>query len=365
VQTLAPGNVATRTRRLVALDAARGITIVGMILVNNQGSGAHAFWGLSHAAWNGWSPADLVFPSFLFIVGASMALSFAHGADRARVVRRAVLLVGMGVALNFFPNTPLDDLRVMGVLQRIGLAYLLAALLVLHTPVAKQVRVAGVALLAYWAMLRLPIPGAGHLLAHMTPDLNVPGQVDRVVLGARHVYKNGGYDPEGLLSTIPAVVSVLAGYWALLWLRAQHVVSSRVSRRLALVGVSCVVAGQLWGFVLPVNKRLWTSSFVVLTTGFSLLLLALCYELLEVRGRRWSRLGWPFVVFGCNALVVFIASEELTGAMERFGWRPWLYDHVFSLASFRLGSLLYALAFVGAWWLVCLALWRRRIFVKV
>jgi predicted acyltransferase len=142
-------------------------------------------------------------------------------------------------------------------------------------------------------------------------------------------------------------------------------VASSVSRRLALAGLACVAVGQLWGFVLPVNKRLWTSSFVVLTAGFSLLLLALCYELLEVRRERWSWLGQPFVVFGTNALVVFIASEELTGWMNRLGWRPWLYGHVFSLASFRVGSLLYGLAFVVLWWAVCAALWRRRIFIKV
>jgi predicted acyltransferase len=181
----------------------RGLAVLGMILVNNQGSGAHAFWGMAHADWNGWSPADLVFPTFLFVVGSSMALSMAKRPMPAgKAVRRAILLFGIGFMLNALPPTVLAEVRIMGVLQRIGLAFLLAYLLVRFVPVRRQVVIGGAALLGYWA-----------LVAHwpMVPDHSLPGMVDRFLLGPRHIYKNGGYDPEGLLSTIPATVSVLAG----------------------------------------------------------------------------------------------------------------------------------------------------------
>lgn len=356
----APAQVGTR--RLAALDAARGLTVVFMILVENQGDGAHAFPGMAHARWHGFTFADLVFPGFLFVMGASMALSLrpdrpgVHG----RVVRRAVLLFGLGLLLNLIPHFDVGHVRVMGVLQRIGIAYLVASLLVLHAPLRKQVRVALVALVAYWAMLLLPVPG--HEAASLSPEVNVAGAVDREVLGAAHVYKGGGYDPEGLLSTIPAVVTVLAGFWAASWLRRQSVTSG-TTRQMAVSATLLVVLGVAWGQVLPVNKRLWTSSFVVLTAGLSLLLLAACYEVFEVRGRR--RLAWWPAVFGVSALVVYVASGQVRNALTALGWRRWLYDHVFSHAGLHVGSLLYGVAFVGLWWAVAWMLWRRRVFVKI
>lgn len=346
--------------RLAALDVLRGLAVAAMIVMNNQGNGAHAFPGTAHAKWHGVTVADVVFPLFLFVVGASMAYALrpgVPGADR-KVARRATLLFALGLFLNAFPHFDLGELRVMGVLQRIGLAYLVAALLVLHTPVRKQVRVAAVALLAYWAMLLLPVPGHGAFV--LAPDANVAGIVDRDLLGPAHVYKNGGYDPEGLLSTIPAVVTVLAGYWAARWVKWQSV-SSGVSRQLAAAGVVAVAAGLAWGAVFPLNKRLWTSSFVVFAAGCALIVFALCYEAVEVRGRRAQ---WA-TVFGLNAVVVYVASEQLGYWMNRLGWRRALYDHVFSLAGLHVGSLLYGLAFTGVWWLACWMLWRRRIFVKI
>lgn len=357
--TQTPTQTPTRPR-LASLDVLRGLTVAGMILVNNQGDGAHAFPGTAHAKWHGMTPADLVFPAFLFIVGASMAYAVRRGAPgiHCRVARRATLLFGLGIVLNAFPTFELGELRVMGVLQRIGLAYLVAALLVLHTPVRKQVRVAAVALLAYWAMLLLPVPGHGAFV--MAPDANVAGTVDRDVLGPSHVYKNGGYDPEGLLSTIPAVVTVLAGYWTARRVKWQSV-SSGTSRQLAAAGVVAVAAGLAWSVVLPLNKRLWTSSFVVVAAGCSLLLFAACYEWVEVRGRpmRWA------AVFGLNAVVAYVASEQVGRWMDAWGWRRWLYDHVFSVAGLHVGSLLYGVAFTAVWWAACWMLWRRRIFVKI
>ena len=346
--------------RCRALDALRGLTMAGMILVNTQGSGAHAFWGMAHAKWNGWNVADLVFPGFLFIVGASMAFSFARQRPSlAKVVRRAVVLVLLGLVLNGFPYGDLHELRWTGVLQRIGVAYLCASLLVLFCDVPKQVRFAAVALVGYWAVMVLPVPGHGAF--HMSPEVNVPGAFDRAVLGATHIYKNTTYDPEGVLSTLPAVVTVLAGYWAARWVRRQPAGSPVVAARLARWGAACVLGGLAWGLVLPVNKRLWTPSFVVLTAGFSLLAFAWCYRAVEVRGRPLR----GAVVFGKNALVVFMASEQLNYFFDRFGWRRGLYSSVFSKFGYRPGSLLYGLAFVGLWWAVCWALDRRRVYVKI
>jgi predicted acyltransferase len=348
-----------RSTRFAALDALRGSTIAGMILVNNQGSGAHAFWGMAHADWNGWNLADLVFPGFLFMVGVSMAYSFARRRPPlGKVVRRAALLVLLGLVLNGFPYGDLHELRLTGVLQRIGLAYLLASLLVLHAGFGKQARVAAVILLGYWAVSVLPVPG--HSAFQMTPAVSVPGHLDRVLLGPTHIYKNTTYDPEGLLATLPAMVSVLAGWWAGCWLRRQDV-SARTARGLGSVGLLCIGAGLAWGAAFPVNKRLWTSSFVVLAAGFALVALAGWYRAVELRGR----LARPFVVLGRNALVVFMATEQLAYFFDRYGWRRGLYSGLFSHAGYRLGSLLYGLMWVAGAWAVCWALDRRRIYVKI
>lgn len=354
---------AQHVQRLAALDVLRGLTVALMIVVENQGNGAHAFPGMRHAEWNGFTFADFVFPAFLFVMGASMAFSVRPGAPGAhgRVIRRAAVLFTLGLLLNSVGNGgDWEGLRLMGVLQRIGVVYLLAAVLVLHVPVRKQVRVAAVVLVAYWAMVLLPVPGRE--AATLTPQVNVPGAVDRDLLGADHVYKGGAYDPEGLLSTLPAVVTVLAGFWAARWLRRQPLTSG-TSRQMSVCATFLIGLGLAWGLVLPVNKRLWTSSYVVLTAGLSLLLLAACYQLVEVRGRR--RWGWWATVFGMNAIVVYVASEQVGHWLDDWGWRRWLYDHVFSHAGLHVGSLLYGVAFTALWWVVCWMLWRRRIFVKI
>ena len=328
-----------------------------MILVNNQGSGAHAFFGMSHADWNGWNVADMVFPLFLFVVGASMALSMVKRPPTVgKVVKRAALLFAIGLGMNSLPPTIVGEVRIMGVLQRIGLAYLLASLVVLYVPRRRQWLVAAGVLLGYWMLV-------GHW--PIRPDLSLPGMVDRFLLGTRHVYKNGAYDPEGIFSTPMAMLSALAGFWAVDWLRRQ--VSPVVAvRRMVLAGAGLIVLGQGWHLLLPINKRLWTSSFVVLMAGWGLVLLAAVHWWIEARPSRRERSGWRLEVFGKNALAVFIGSEILTNYLKSWGWRPWIYDHLFSPTfGFLLGSLLYGLVITGLWWLVSYELWRRRIFIKV
>lgn len=356
--------------RFRSLDVARGLTIAAMILVNNQGSGAHAFPGMSHAKWHGLSPADLVFPCFLFVMGASMAFSFARQsesgiprrAQHLKVVRRATLLVVLGVALNALPRFDPHDVRYLGVLQRIGLAYLLSSLVVLDLSPRWRWGVGAAVLLGYWAALVL-IPVPGHGPGILTPDGNLAGWIDRTLFGVRHVYKNGPYDPEGLLATLPATVTVLLGFAAGDRLRTRPV-GSHTTRTLVLWGVAAALAGLAWHPAFPINKRLWTSPYVLVSAGIAMVLVAAIYELVEVRG--WRAIGWPFEVFGVNAIFVYLASEEVAGLLTTGGSKAWLYAHVFEpLAGPVGGSLAFALAFAAVWWLVLVAMWRQRWFVKI
>jgi predicted acyltransferase len=346
-----------------------------MILVNNQGSGAHPFWGMAHARWNGWTPADLVFPTFLFVVGASLALALGDregtGGSRAlhvRIARRAVVLFTLGIAVHALPRPDWGELRIMGVLQRIALTYALAALAIVHLRRRTQVTLAVAVLLAYWAALAwVPVPGHG--APALLPDANLPGWIDRALLGPRHVYGNGFYDPEGLASTLPATVSVLAGFWAMTFLRRGA--RRDAARLLTAAGAAAAVLGLAWGLVLPINKRLWTSSFVLLTAGVACLALAAAHALIDGAPRRRGR---SLEILGRNAIVAFVASEELSYLLKttHVPWRTdmtirvWSYADVFApWAGPAGGSLAYAAAVLALWWAVCWVLWRRRLFIRV
>lgn len=370
-------------KRLTSLDVFRGIAITGMILVNMAGVADQVYPPLLHADWNGCTPTDLVFPFFLFIVGVAMAFSLSkytegHQATPAvywRILRRSAILFALGLLLNGFWNYDLSSIRIMGVLQRISLAYLLAALIVLKVPRKGQWAIAFLLLIGYWlAMSFVPVPdyGAGNL----TREGNLGAYIDRLVIGTAHLYKGDKFnsmgDPEGLFSTLPAVVSVLLGYFTGQWLRDEPV-KSRTSISLVLVGLSCLVVGQVWGFWFPINKKLWTSSYVLFSTGWALLLLAACYELIEVRGqRRW---GKPFEIMGLNAISIFVASVLMikilvkthigTGEKAPDSY-TWIYEHLFvPWAGAMNGSFLFALLTVLFWWGVGYGMYKRRWFVKV
>jgi len=412
--------VASKPKRLVSLDVFRGIAIASMILVNNPGSWKHVYPLLLHAEWHGFTPTDLVFPSFLFIIGVAMAFSLAKytkgnqltAAVYWRIARRCALLFALGVFLNastlmldwLLNDKPIDwsTFRIMGVLQRISLAYLLATLVILNlsakkqgnreqgtgnreqeilsiagtaTPVGrsqvKQWILPGVVLLGYWGVMALiPVPGYG--AGDFSPEGNLGGYIDRLILGAPHLYRGGPFDPEGLFSTIPAVVTVLLGYFTGQWLRSQPV-KSNTSIQLVLAGLSCLVVGYLWSFLFPVNKALWTSSYVVYSAGWDLLLLAACYEIIEVRA--WRRWGWPFEVMGLNAIFLFVGSGIVARILHKthigtgdkapstYGW---IYENIFqSWAGALNGSLAFAIATVCLWWLILYGMYRKRWFFKV
>lgn len=369
--------------RLTSLDVFRGITIAGMILVNMASlAGDNAYPPLLHADWHGCTPTDLIFPFFLFIVGVAMTFSFSkYTGDRKppasvywRIVRRAAILFGLGLLLNGFWQYDLSTIRFMGVLQRISLTYLLASVAVLNLPRKGQWILFGVLLIGYWLMMMyVPVPGYG--AGVLTRDGNFGAYVDRLIIPSAHLYKGDGFknlgDPEGLFSTIPAVVSVLAGYFAGQWLR-DNPVKSRTSIGLVLFGIGCLIIGWLWGWEFPLNKKLWTSSYVVFTTGWALLLLAACYELIEVRRQRW---GKPFEVMGLNAIAIFVASVLLikivvktkVGSGENApSTYDWIYNNLFaSWAGTFNGSLLLAIATVLLWLAIAYAMYRQRWFVKV
>jgi len=374
-------------KRLTSLDVFRGITITGMILVNMAGVSDQVYPPLLHADWNGCTPTDLVFPFFLFIIGVAIAFSFSkykenkltlglgHTLPLGRILRRSAILFALGLLLNGFWNYNWSTIRIMGVLQRISLAYLLATLVILKLPRKGQWAIALLLLLGYWlAMSFIPVPGYG--VGNLSRDGNLGAYLDRLIIGTAHLYKGDNFnsmgDPEGLFSTLPAVVSVLLGCFTGDWLRKQPV-NSRTSMDLVLVGLSGLVIGEVWGFWFPINKKLWTSSYVVFTAGWALLLLAACYELIEVRGlRRW---GKPFEIMGLNAIFAFVASVLMikilvkthigTGEKAPTTY-TWIYEHVFvPWAGAMNGSLFFAMVTVLFWWVVLYGMYRQRWFVKI
>jgi len=369
--------------RLTSLDVFRGIAISGMILVNMAGVADQVYPPLLHADWNGCTPTDLVFPFFLFIIGVAIAFSLSKytSANQAgwsiygRIVRRSAILFALGLLLNGFWNYDWGTIRIMGVLQRISLAYLLAALIVLKLPRRGQWACALLLLIGYWvAMSVVPVPGYG--VGNLSREGNLGAYIDRLIIGTAHLYKGDHFnsmgDPEGLFSTLPAVVSVLLGYFTGQWLRTQPV-NSRTSMDLVIIGLASLVVGEVWGFWFPLNKKLWTSSYVVFTTGWALLLLAVCYELIEVRQRR--RWGKPFEIMGLNAIFVFVASVLMikilvkthigTGENAPTTY-TWIYENLFMpWAGAMNGSLLFALVTVLFWWGVLYGMYRQRWFVKV
>lgn len=365
--------------RLVSLDAFRGLTIAAMLLVNNPGSWSHVYPVLLHAEWHGWTPTDLIFPFFLFIVGVAMTFSLGRrqrqGADRAallrKATRRAVVLFALGLLIHAFPwyDVDLATLRIPGVLQRIALAYLAASIIVLFTGVRGQIVAAAALLLGYWALLTLvPVPGG--TAGDLTPDGNLAAWLDRTVLGTGHLWSQSRtWDPEGLLSTVPAVGSVLFGVFTGYWLRSGR---SRgvIARGLLVAGVVAVAVGLVWGEVFPINKNIWTSSYTVFTAGMALVLLAPFYWIIDIRGhRRWAT---PLVVFGVNAIAAYFLSSLFASAIDRVeltggvSAKAWAYRHLFaSWAGPLNGSLAFALAFVLLWLGLMWLLYRRNIYIKV
>jgi predicted acyltransferase len=365
------------TQRYLALDVFRGITIATMIMVNNPGSWSYVYAPLRHAAWHGCTPTDLVFPFFLFIVGVSMFFSFSKyeyridGKSLLKIFRRTLLIFVIGLFLNSFPQWTQDfsRLRIMGVLQRIALAYGLGSLIVLSARRNLLPYISVAILLAYWGIM--------HFLGGTDPwslEGNAATAFDRMVIGEGHLYRGFGipFDPEGLLSTIPAIVTVIIGYMAGGLIAGTE--KSKVPLRFLLWGAVGIGAGLLWGLVVPINKPLWTSSYVLYTAGWAAVFMAVLIWLIDIRGYK----GWTsfFVVFGMNPLFIYALSGVWARVLTRIikitdgekvvtGYN-WLFTNVFQpIAGDYNGSLLFALSHIAVYWLICYILYKRRIFIKV
>lgn len=365
--------------RLVSLDVFRGITIAGMVLVNNPGTWSNIYWPLAHAEWNGWTPTDLVFPFFVFIVGVAIPLAFGRRMESGgskqdlywKIAKRTLIIFALGIFLAGFPYFQLSTIRIPGVLQRLAVCYLFASIIFLKTRVRTQVIITIALLLIYWLLMtRLHAPGFG------TGDLSKEGSlasfIDRTIFGP-HIWRQGKvYDPEGILSTIPAIATALFGVLTGQWLRTDKTPYEKVAG-LFVAGACCVVIGWCWNPFFPINKALWTSSYVFFTGGLALEFLAFLYWLIDIKKyQKWAK---PFVVFGVNAIVLFVGTGVMARLMGliKLPWgstqislQGWIFQKVFlPWASPINASLAYAIAFILLWLGLMWILYKRKIFIKV
>lgn len=440
--------------RLISLDVFRGMTIAGMVLVNNPGSWAHIYGPLQHAPWHGITPTDYIFPFFLFIVGVAIPIALgkrmSEGVTRdvyAKIFWRSAAIFATGLALSAFPLFDIGKtaipwlpkwiaalsiiaglfflflrrfriagaltavwlvilaisyfagyeivpynfagMRIPGVLQRIAVCYLIVSLIFLHTGWIKQVFICIGLLILYWILMTsVPIPGC-EITTIDDKACNLAAWLDRTILTEAHIWRSAKvYDPEGILSTIPALVTTLTGVLTGTWLlkkssddgeneeankQARQYSSLNKVSGMFFFGTVLLAAGWSWSLVFPLNKSLWTSSYVLYTSGLALLTLAGCYWLVDIKGyKKWSK---PFIVFGVNALALFVFSgfmARILGIIKLSGpdgkeisLQKWLFENLFlSWAEPINASLAYALCYIVLWWFLMLFLYRRRILIK-
>jgi predicted acyltransferase len=363
--------------RLESLDVFRGLTIAAMILVSTPGTWNAVYAPLDHAAWNGWTPTDLVFPFLLFAMGAAVPFAMARRRGRPRairrhVLRRAAILFALGLVLNAIETPPPLDwttFRVPGVLQRIALVYVSVAWLTERTSTRTQVAAAAAVLLGCWAaMMLVPVPGHG--AGVLTPDGNLASFVDRHLLG-RHML-HADWDPEGLLSTAPSIATALCGVFAGDWLKARG--APHRTLWLGVAGAGATALALVWDRAFPINKNLWTSSFALFTAGLAAQLLALCHWILDVR--QWRACSTPFAAFGRNPLVGYFLSVGLDAILTRWSvtenlslkalvFRTFFTSWLLRCCSVEAASLAYALAYVALWAVVLGGMHRHRMYVGI
>ncbi|WP_073122113.1 acyltransferase family protein [Reichenbachiella agariperforans] len=376
-QNIAP----QKNQRLLALDVFRGMTIAFMILVNTPGSWSHVFPPLLHASWHGATPTDMVFPFFIFIVGVSMFFSFSKFDQgltselTKKIIKRTITIFMIGLLLNYFPffNRSLDTLRIMGVLQRIALVYGAASLICISVSIQSIWKIGTGILLTYWGLL--------YWLGGAEPfslEGNITTAVDLAILGENHIYKGFGipFDPEGLLSTLPAIVTAMFGYLAGYTVQSFNDKNLLV-KNLLLIGTSTVLLALVWDTVFPINKPIWSSSYVLFAGGIACITLALLIEIIDIRGyNRWTK---PFIVFGMNPMIIFVFSGVLSKVMvyiitwkdaegETVRFYRWCYETIYMGAfpnQAKLASLCFAMTVVSICWAFGYVLYRKKIFIKV
>ena len=370
--------------RLMSLDAFRGLTMAGMVIVNNPGDWGNVYAPLLHAKWNGCTPTDLIFPFFLFIVGVSITLSRGTMGDPWMIVKRAVVIFGLGMLLTLYPRWDFSVVRIPGVLQRIAVCYLAAAFLFRWTAPShgsdderrlahgRTLLVWAAALtLGYWGAMML-VPAPGGVAGDLTPEGNLGAYLDRTIFGAHLWSQSKTWDPEGLLSTVPAIATTLLGGMAGLWL-GSRASGARKAMGLLGAGIIGIGIGLAWSVVFPLNKALWTSSYVWFTAGAAAVFLAFCYALIDLRG--WKAWSWPFVILGRNAIALFVLSGLMTKFLSfhkvsgpdgnpisllRYIYTTWFVP----LAEPINASLLFALANLAVLFVVLWLMDRKGIYLK-
>lgn len=372
--------------RFLALDVFRGMTICFMIIVNTPGSGAIPYSPLEHATWHGFTPTDLVFPSFLFAVGNAMSFSLkkyeqiSNSAFLKKVFKRTILIFLIGYLMYWFPffgqnsageiiPAPIADTRIMGVLQRIALCYFFGSLLIHYFSTKKVIIISIILLIGYWILL-LVFGNPSQPLSMMG---NAGLYLDKFLMGARHLYhgENIPFDPEGWLSTLPSIVNVVVGFFAGKFIQNKGKTFECLSK-LMLAGALLIFIALWWNFVFPINKKLWTSSFVLITCGLDLIIISALIYILEMK--KWNPIRWSgfFEIFGRNPLFIYVLSELLVVVlfMVHVGNRESLFNYinrtVFQVvAPGAFGSFLFAVFYMLICWSIGWWLNKRKIYVKV
>lgn len=367
-----------KPERIISVDFLRGLTVAGMILVNNPGSWEHIYAPLEHSVWNGCTPTDMVFPFFLFIVGISISYSLSvpkASTDNQselviKIIRRAVVLFALGLLLNFISDFSFSSLRIPGVLQRIALVFLVSALLFLKTSVRTKIILSITILVSYWLLMTcIPLPGVG--VSNLEPTTNIGAWLDNLLL-KNHLWKfSVTWDPEGILGTFPAIVSGLIGVLTGIWLKRDVEKKEKIIR-LFVVGNFMILTALAWDIVFPINKSLWTSSFVLFSSGIALNVLAICYWLIDVQ--EYRKFTSPFLAFGSNAIAAYMFSEIMSNAsyllIETNGQSISVKELIFQFLSvkwinLKFLSLVLALTWLAMIWLPMNWLYKRKILIKV
>lgn len=368
-------------KRLLSLDVFRGITVAAMILVNNPGDWGHIYAPLEHAEWNGCTPTDLIFPFFLFIVGVSIVYALSgkksdvnsHSKILGSIFKRATVLFGLGLFMSLFPFFDFSVVRIPGVLTRIAIVYLVTAILFIKFNEKTLFRIFIGLILIYWLMMTLvPVPGVG--APNLEPETNLGAWLDRTIFTEAHLWKSSKtWDPEGLLSTLPAIATGLFGVLIGLTLKSKKRTDENKVAWLFSYGIVAAIAGLIWDFVFPINKSLWTSSYVLYTGGLASMGLALCYWLIDVKG--FTKFTKPFVIYGVNAITVFVASGLIARSMnlihvnlngKEITLKGWFYEQFFTpyLSPYN-ASLAGAITFILIWLLILWLMYRKNIIIKV
>ena len=374
------------SQRLLSLDFFRGLTVAAMILVNNPGSWGHIYLPLEHAEWHGCTPTDLVFPFFLFIVGVSIAYAMGSKKDDSanhkktlfKAFKRALVLFGLGLILSIFPRNfedfdlinALQHVRIPGVLQRIGVVFFIASFLFLKLSTKNIYRTFILILFGYWLlMVFVPVPGVGY--ANLEKETNLGAWLDRTILTEAHLWKAAKtWDPEGILSTLPAIATGLFGVLVGIYLRRKDVEVGTKMAWLFSAGAVAVLLGLLWDLEFPINKALWTSSYVLYTGGLATIFLALSYWIIDAN--HYNRFTKPFVVYGVNAITVFFVSGLLPRLLNMIKIKPetgaltWFNQTFFTPYFSPINaSLAYAIFVVLFFYVILWVMYKKNIIIKV